>query len=730
MRRADSPGFRLATAAVLAAAVVVVFWPVFDAGFVNIDDQHYVERNRHIKQGFTAEALRWAWTAGHSANWHPLTWMSHMLDWKLFGPAAGGHHAVNVALHAGNAVLLFLLLEAMTGARWRSAAVAALFAVHPLHVESVAWISERKDVLSTFLGFATLAAYARYARRPSAARMAAVAILYAAGLCAKPMLVTLPFVMLLLDRWPLDRPPGVREKLPLFALAGASSIATYLVQDAARATLLMESIGFPYRAGNAAIAYAAYLRDTVWPSGLAVFYPHPGKNLAWWAVALAAGLLAAITAAAWRARARAPYLLVGWLIYLGTLVPVIGLIQVGGQARADRYTYLPLVGIFVAIVWGAHAIVAAGRGRDEDSAAGIAPLLAILPVLAIASHAQATTWTDSITLWSHALEAAGANAGAHVNLANALSDAGRSEDAERHYREAFRLRPTDADAANGLGVLELARDRAEVSIPMFRQAVATRPNFPDAWSNLAVALSKVGRTEEALEPARRAVALDPDLAVARTNLGTLLLNLGTPAEAVPELREACRLDPESPKAHNNLGLALLSSGRPAEAVPVLERAVGLAPEDPKPLANLGAALHRSGRPGEAIPRLEAATAKDPSFYEAQNQLGMALVDVDRIDDAITRYEAALATKPDFVEALNNLGGALLLRGRLADGAQRILRAIELKPDYAKAHANLATAFYLGGRPAEAWREIEQARRLGFEPPAALVAGVRAKLPQR
>jgi Flp pilus assembly protein TadD len=574
--------FRLAAALALAAAVVAVFWPLFSAEFVNYDDPQYVARNPHLREGFTAASLRWAFTAGYAANWHPLTWMSHLLDWTLFGPRAGGHHAVSVILHAANAVLLFLLLERLTAARWRSAVAAALFAVHPLRVESVAWISERKDVLSTLLGLSALLAYAGYARRPSPGRMVGVAALLAAGLAAKPMLVTLPFVMLLLDAWPLRRlrleraswpavGPLLAEKTPLFALAAVSAAVTYLVQRSAEAMTLSERIGFPLRAGNAVLSYGAYLRDTAWPAGLAVFYPHPGKSLALAAVAGSAVLLAALTAAAVRLRRSHPYLLVGWLWYLVTLVPVIGLVQVGSQGRADRYTYLPLVGIFVALAWGCgDALDALARRRGAKvsapvSSARLWPLLAALPFLAAAAHVQAATWSDSVALWTHALSATGPNAEAQVNLANALAERGRTDAALSGYREALRTSPSHPDALNGLGLILLGRGQTGDALPLLEKAVAMRPSFAGAHSNLAVALAKAGRRDEALRHAVTAARLEPDLPEARANAGALLLRAGRADEAIFELEAACRLDPASAGAHADLAAGYYLAGRYAEA---------------------------------------------------------------------------------------------------------------------------------------------------------------------
>lgn len=469
--------------------VAAVFGQAGGFRFVNFDDGEYVYANPNLLGGLTPRTLAWAFTTGYAANWHPLTWLSHALDVTLFGGWAGGHHLTSVAIHGTNAVLLFLVLRAMTSALWRSALVAALFAIHPLHVEAVAWVSERKELLGALFGILAVGAYHRYARRPSPARMAAVAALFALSLLAKPMWVTLPCVLLLLDRWPLARHEPLRrlaiEKLPLLALSAASCAATWFVQSRSGAV----ASGFPLaeRALNAPIAVLSYLRQTLWPSGLAVFYPHPasvGQAVPRASAALALAALASLAVAAVAMRRRRPYVGVGLLWFLGTLVPVIGLVQVGSQSRADRYTYLPLVGIFVAVAWLLGDWAAARPGR-RAGLAGVAATL--LLALAAAAHRQASVWRDGGRLYGHAI--------------------GATQD--------------NWLAWNNLGMTQLDGGDLEAAIEAFGNAARIKPDYADAWYNAGVALTRLGEPERAAAAYREALRLDPSNADATANLALL-----------------------------------------------------------------------------------------------------------------------------------------------------------------------------------------------------------------
>lgn len=545
-----------AICAALAAAALAAYFGALANGFVGYDDEGYVTDNAHVRQGLSPASVAWAFTTMDGANWHPLTWLSHMADVTLFGLDAGGHHLTSVALHAANAVLLFLVLASMTGATWRSAFAAGLFAVHPLHVESVAWIAERKDVLSTSFWLLTLMAWLGWVEHKTVRRYVLAAALYALGLMAKPMLVTLPFTLLLLDYWPLGRRPSVREKAPLLAMSLASCIVTVAAQRGGGAVQGLDAIPLADRIANAALSYGAYLVKTVWPAALAVFYPYPPIAKLFVPAAVSALLLAGATAAAIVARRRAPFVCVGWLWYLGTLVPVIGWVQVGAQGSADRYTYVPLIGIFMVIAWSAGELARTSRAaRTVLAAAGIAWLAALFAV----TRGEVRHWADAATLFTRALEVTENNWLAHNNLAAALSAQGKQDEAIAHLEK----------------------------------ALAIRPGYRDAHYNLGVAFARSGRPVAAIEELERAQRIGPDSAKLQNNLAGALAATGRIDEAVEHLRQALRLDPENVEAHFNLASASLASGRIDEAIEHFTAVLRSAPGDPD--AEAGLARARQGR---------------------------------------------------------------------------------------------------------------------------------------
>jgi tetratricopeptide (TPR) repeat protein len=502
----------------LVAAVVAVYAQVVGFEFVEWDDPAYVTENPAVRAGLTWPGVVWAFTRAHAANWHPLTWLSHMLDVDLFGTWAGGHHLTSLLLHALNTALVFRLWQVATGAVWPSALVAALFGLHPLHVESVAWVSERKDVLSTCAILLALLAWVRFVRTGRHAKYVEALAWCAAALLAKPMAVVVPGLLVLLDVWPLARlGAGVRrlvvEKLPFVALAALASLVTVTVQRGGGAVAATGALGLGARVSNALVAYVAYLVDTVWPAGLSFFYPYP-THLPAWQPLVAALLLLGITAAAVAAWRSYPYLLVGWLWYVGTLVPVIGLVQVGDQARADRYTYLPLVGIFVAVAWGAVALAERWRISWRALAGAAAAVLLACGVL---TAAQARTWRTSAALFEHALAVDPANPVAHNLLGFMEYGARRYEPAARHFAAAIAARPTMHEAHSNLGLALAVQGRAAEAIAHYEHALRLRPDYTTAQFNLAIALAQTGNTAAAQASAARALALaeragDRDLA--------------------------------------------------------------------------------------------------------------------------------------------------------------------------------------------------------------------------
>lgn len=570
----------MAIAAGLLLLVAIAYGGATRNGFVAYDDGVYVSDNPHVRSGLSGGSVAWAFTTFENSNWHPLTWLSHMADVEMFGLDAGRHHVTSVVLHAASSILLFLLLGAMTGTTWRPALVAALFAVHPLHVESVAWIAERKDVLSTLLGLLALTAWLRWLRSSRKAAYGAAIAFYAASLMAKPMLVTFPFLLMLLDFWPLERaafPPRWKEKLPLLALSAASCVVTIAAQRAGGALQTLERIPLPSRLANAAVTYATYLVKTIRPSPLAVFYPYPSSGHPVWEVVVAVVLLAAITAAAFRFRSAAPWALTGWLFYLVALVPVIGIVQVGEQSMADRYTYLPLVGVFVVVAWGAGAI--AERGRAALSTASCVALAALV----VLTRGQVALWSDSVTLFTHAIAVTDGNWAMRNNLGGVLSREGKSDAALAQFEEVARL----------------------------------RPEFAEGQYNLALELANRGSLPEAIDRYQRALRLRPDYVEAHYNLGNALLHAKRLDDAIREYGEALRLRPGDARAHNNLAIALARAGRDPEAIEHYREAVRLEPGFAEAHFNLGGALVRAGRPEEALEELRAAVRARPDYVEAR-----------------------------------------------------------------------------------------------------------------
>lgn len=510
----------------LILATAIAFEPVRHNDFVSYDDAMYVTENPRVNQGLSLESLRWAFTTTHASNWHPLTWLSHMLDCELFGLNPLWHHLVNLLFHTANTLLLFWILTKLTGAVWPSAFVAAAFALHPLHVESVAWVAERKDVLSTFFWMLTIIAYIRYTQRPSIWGLSLVFLVFGVGLTTKPMLVTLPLVLLLLDYWPLRRfqKSTVRrlvcEKIPLFILTMASSIVTYIAQETTGATEMVENLALTIRINNALVCYVGYITKMIYPSGLAVLYPHPGASLPAWQPIVSIMALVVITAGIiYMARRGRRYLAVGWLWYVGTLVPVIGLVQVGKQCMADRYTYLPSVGLFIIAAWGA-AELSAKLPYRKVLLSTLA--LLILGALLACTRMQVHHWRNSVTLCEHALSVTENNAVMHYSLGNAFRSSGKLDEAVAQYRHALRIESNHSRAHGNLANALLLQTRLEEAIEHYRQAVQLDPNYVNARYNLGLALSKQGKFTEAIMQYRHVLALESDNAAALNSIAWIL----------------------------------------------------------------------------------------------------------------------------------------------------------------------------------------------------------------
>ena len=578
--------------ALLLALEMIVYAPVWQHEFTDYDDPAYVSGNPDVAAGLTWRGVGWALTTGHASNWHPLTWLSHMLDVELFGMKPGPHHLSSVLVHMVNTLLLFGVLQRMTGQVGRSAVVAGLFGVHPLHVESVAWVAERKDVLSTLFWLLTLWGYVEYVRRPGWRRYVVVMGLFGLGLMAKPMLVTLPFVLLLLDVWPLGRlavAAGARsgetwidrraawglvvEKLPLFGLTVVSSVVTFAVQQHGGAVSRVELFPFGQRVANAMVAYVAYLGKMLWPTGLAVFYPYP-HGLPLWQVVGSALVLLAVTAVAIGLVRRAPYVAVGWCWYVGTLVPVIGLVQVGSQSMADRYTYVPLIGVFIVLAWGVPALV--GSWPQRRVVLGLAAGAGLVASVVIASH-QVQYWKNREALWTRAVEVTIDNWNAHDHLGLVRAAQGRVDEAIAHYRAALRIRPDYEGAHVNLGNLQAARGRMDDAIAHYGEALRIKPDLEIAHNNLGVVLARLGRADDAIAHYTEALRVRPAFVDAHRNKGIALVGQGRLDEASREFLEVLRIAPGDADAHYRVGLVFAAQGRVEPAARHLEAALRIDP---------------------------------------------------------------------------------------------------------------------------------------------------------
>jgi tetratricopeptide (TPR) repeat protein len=581
---------RFVASLLLFLLALIVYNPAAHNEFVSYDDPAYVTGNRHIQAGLSWQTIEWAFSTAHAANWHPLTWLSHALDWQLFAARPLGHHYTSLLLHGTCVVLLFLFLEGATGSAWRSLTVAALFAVHPINVESVAWVSERKNVLCTMFFLLALLAYRAYTRRPSLKRYLLVALWFTLGLLSKPMVITLPFVLLLLDYWPLQRmrvgyahhvsspnqdaPSGTGfrrlalEKLPLLALSAASAIITVIAQRSENAIKLQYSL--PSRLENAAVSYCLYIGEAVWPAKLAAMYPHPVGLISVWKVALASAFLIAVTIIV-RSRPRQRYLLVGWLWFLGTLVPVIGLVQVGDQAMADRYAYIPFIGLFIAAVWGVSDWL---RARRISSLVPAIATPLVLAGLAFQTHVQIGYWHDSYSLWSHTLAVTHDNFIAHDNLGAELLDEGKPEEAKAQFEAAARINPRDAFSMIDLGVCEKRLGNSRAAMEDYQSALRVstdRTLRSTAFANLGSAYRQEGSYDLARQNYEAALVELPDNVLAMAGLGLVAQKTGDIAKAIDLYRKAAEAEP-SDTSYFLLAQALHQAGRTAEAGAALSKA--------------------------------------------------------------------------------------------------------------------------------------------------------------
>ena len=662
--------------AILLLATLALYGRTVGFDYVNYDDDQYVYENEHVLNGLSPGGIRWAFVTGEASNWHPLTWLSLMTDVTLFGPGPAGHHATNTLLHAANAALLFAALFRMTGHRWPSALCAALFAWHPLRVESVAWISERKDVLSGLFWMLTLLAWEAYARRPTAGRYAATALALVLGLLSKPMLVTLPCVLLLLDYWPLRRIQSINwrsvrtlllEKLPLLAIVASASVVTFLVQRAGKSVSTTTTVPMADRLANAVVSYVEYIRQTLWPAGLAAFYPHPraltdgqffAPAVAAGAMALAAGCVAAVLLVR-----RAPWCFVGWFWFLGTLVPVIGLVQVGEQSRADRYTYLTVIGLTIALAWSlARAIeIRPGIARPAAALAGAALL-----VLLVRSHQQIGVWRDAESLWRHGVAVVPNSFVGHNNLGEALDKKGRYDEAIEQFRKTLQINPNDGMGANNLGVMMIRKGQTRQAKELLKQGIRRSPWYLPAYVHLGNIYAREGRPEDAILMYRQAIERDPTFVNGYHNLAITLAEQGKLAEALPLWERARAVKPDDPDVNHHYGVALLMSGQIGQGIDLLRQALRTQPDRADTLTRLAwvLATHPSEsvrRPQEAVElarrAVELTAETDPAAWDA-------LAAAEAAGGAFDRAESAARSGLAAAEARQDVALATAIRRRL------------------------------------------------------------------
>ncbi len=743
---------------ILAAVTVALYWPATRFEFNNYDDAQYVTRNPWVQQGLNIDSVYWAFTTGYAGNWHPITWLSHMLDCQLYALAPGGHHFTNLLFHTINTLLLYALLRRLTGNIWRVAFVAALFAWHPLHVESVAWVAERKDVLSTFFALLTLVAYVHYAeeidshsqeskaserqppyehRSPYIPYVFAL-FFYALGLLSKPMLVSLPIILLLLDYWPLrriaqralpntglqaeaatghSRPNPLRrigfEKIPFFLLAILSCLITFHVQRSAGAMYLTD-LPLAGRIANAVHSYVGYLEKIFWPHHLAVLYPY-ARNLPWPRVLASGVILLAISAlVCWRARRRR-HLLVGWLWFLVTLAPVIGLIQVGEQALADRYTYIPAVGLFILVAWEA--------GQLRASWPRLVWLMAPIAILILAGCLAATTrqlqyWKNSVTLFTHTLEVTTDNAVAHCNLGEALALKGNSQEALIHFNDALRLRPDYVQALNNKASLFNEQGRLDDAIDLFNAVLQQRPDWYLAHKNLGVALLKKGRIDDAIAHFRQAVQNNPADYQALANLAAALAQKGRLDDAITQYQNSLRVAPTA-LAENGLGGVLQTQGKLDEAARHYRAAIKLRHDFSEARNNLGAILNQQGHYAEAELHLAVAVNVNSNFALAHCNLGNSCLGLGKLADAAVEYSEAIRLDGSLLEAHYNLANLLAHEQQWEAALAHYSETLRLDPDFPDAHANLANVLEHRGDITAAIEHYRTALRLNPQSAIAL-----------
>lgn len=682
----------------LTGFTLAVYYQVVEFDFINLDDPLYVAKNSYVQSGLNVKSIIWAFSTQHVGYWIPLTWLSFMVDFELYGLWPGGYHLTNVMLHLLNALLLFYLLKRMSGKVWRSAFVAALFSLHPLQVESVAWVTERKDVLSTVFFLLTLFMYVRYVSKTTWKNYLLLFVCYLGGLMVKPMLVTLPFVLLLLDYWPLDRFRGLRkrddnrqrislsirirriladlktliiEKFPLFFLTGVFSVLTVTTKKSIGALTELHSLPLSVRLANALVSYSAYIKNTFFPFYLGILYPHPGDGLPLWKPVLSAGLLTAITVLCiWHALRGKRYCITGWLWFLGGLFPVIGLFQAGGQSMADRFCYTPIIGLFIIIVWSIADLTPRFKRGNALVWAGF---IIIVTLLGLRTGFQTGLWRDSSTIFEHTLAITNDNFLIHANL----------------------------------GAYHLEQGNIDCAIEHFNKSIEIHPYQEDVHYYLGQALSKKGMTAEAIAQCRGILNDNPNFALGYINLGNTLFDQGKMDEARMEYQKALQVKPDLARAYFGLGKVSYAQENLDDAISMFRRTLSLKPRMLNVRIHLGIAYYSRDDFNEAIEELQQATGGYPNESDLFFNLGKAYKAVKRLDDAVDAYHKAAILCPNDAEITAELGTVYAMQGRVMEAIRCLKNSVRLNPSLAESRYNLGLVLELAGKHSEAVKQFEE-----------------------
>jgi tetratricopeptide (TPR) repeat protein len=688
---------------ILAAITLFAYWPVQNHEFINYDDDFYITGNHRVKAGLTLDGLTWAFGFNQRTYWHPLAWLSHMLDVELFGTRPAGHHLTNLWIHLVNSLLLFWILYRTTGCLYRSAFVAALFAVHPLNVESVAWVAERSNLLSTFFGMLGLLFYVQYVEGPSIRRYLLLLFIFALGLMVKPMLVTLPFVLLLLDFWPLKRvgfndslkhasaaPAGegllerqghviklVMEKIPLLVLAGVSIWLSILSSQQNDMMVATDTVAMTLRIANALVSYLSYLAKMIWPHNMAIYYPFP-KDLPLWQVAGSGVLLLVVTALFLLRSSHRPYLATGWLWYLGTLVPVIGIVQAGvWPSMADRHAYIPMIGIIMIIAWAIPELTSKWRHKT--------PVLAVLGIFLIAGcvvlvRMQLQYWENSRVLFKHALDVTQENNIAHNNLGSALLWDGETDAALRHFKAALKFAPETPKIHNNIGHALMQQGRVDDAVDRYLESIKLNPSEAETHNSLAVALIEQGRLAESILHLQKALHLEPNYADAYVNLGAAYRRQGHAKRAAKCYVEAIRLRPDLPEAYNNIGLLLLHEGKLNAAASYFRKALDKKSDYAEALDNLEKVRTAQKTFKETLAQIRAKTKRNPEDADLYLELGDFHKEQGELDNALAHYQKALLLRPDSLPAIKKVAIVHAMKGQYDKAIELLNKMITLQPE--------------------------------------------------